>query len=61
MAKAKKIKEVEAVKVETTQPTKETHVFITGTGKGGLVEGQEYKYPIAAAKHLINIGHAKNK
>lgn len=61
MAKAKKIEKVEEKKVEVAQPTTDTHVIITGTGKGGLNEGQDYKYPIAAANHLINIGHAKKK
>lgn len=61
MAKTKKIEKVEEVKVEKVQPTKEMHISIIGTGLGGLKEGQEYKSPIAAANHLIKMGHATKK
>lgn len=61
MAKTKKHKEeVENLEVDTEQEQEQPAetVVIIGTGKGGLIEGKSYIYPISNATILVNKGIA---
>jgi hypothetical protein len=58
---AKKIKQPEVTVIQKKKPEPKGYVTITGTGKGGLIENQDYKYPESAANHLVSVGHATLK